>query len=253
LLAEILRGEQVFSILFPFQASHFGNDNTHTSITTTFTITHPYIMTASPINKTKTNTNTKSTPITNPITLDVQSPTTDDVTPEDILSETQRLSAALETFCDLLKSKQSNLASAYQTYEALWNHYILLLRLFDDYRWKSRMGKELARQGQGQQERGEMVRQIERGFTRLLPIVKQAKVALNTKMKDAAQVLAVVQSTEGDNKGKDATVSVHDLPETAKSPIAPKPSRFSLFRIGTAPRRRVQDGITATSSGETNA
>lgn len=212
-------------------------------------------MTASPIIKTKinpTNNNTKLTPITNPITLDVQSPTTDDVTPEDILSETQRLSAALETFCDLLKSKQSNLASAYQTFEALWNHYILLLRLFDDYRWQSRMGKEVARQGQGQQERGEMVRQIESGFTRLLPIVKQAKVALNMKMKDAAQVLAVVQSTEGD-KGKDATVSVHDLPETAKSPVAPKPSRFSLFRIGTAPRRKVQDGITTTSSGETNA
>lgn len=213
-------------------------------------------MTASPIIKTKinpTNTNTKTTPITNPITLDVQSPTTDDVTPEDILSETQRLSAALETFCDLLKSKQSNLASAYQTYEALWNHYILLLRLFDDYRWKSRMGKEVARQGQGQQERGEIVRQIESGFTRLLPIVKQAKVALNMKMKDAAQVLAVVQSTEGDNKGKDATVLVHDLPETTKSPVAPKSSRFSLFRIGTAPRRKVQDGITTTSSGETNA
>ena len=72
-------------------------------------------MTASPILKTKT-ASTGLSPI------DARSPTTEDVTPEDILNETGRLSAALETFCDLLRSEQSNLASAYQTYEALWNH-----------------------------------------------------------------------------------------------------------------------------------
>lgn len=160
--------------------------------------------------------------------VEVQSPTTDDITPEDILNETGRLSAALETFCDLLRSKQSNLASAYQTYEALWNHYILLLRLFDDHRWKSRMRKD------GDKA---MIHQIERGFTKLLPVVKQAKVALNEKMKDAAQVLAVVQNPEGDHKSTAAAI-VKDIPETPRSPL-PQKSRFNLFS-----RRRAQSGIT---------
>ena len=199
-------------------------------------------MTASPILKTKT-ASTGLSPI------DARSPTTKDVTPEDILNETGRLSAALETFCDLLRSKQSNLASAYQTYEALWNHYILLLRLFDDYRWTSRMKRD------GDKS---MILRIEAGFTRLLPVVKQAKVALNNKMKEAAQILAVVENTDGDNKDATAAAAasaamVRDVPETPQSPV-PRSSGFNLFKIGLAARRKTQDGITTSSSSpETGA
>ena len=158
-----------------------------------------------------------------------------EITPTDIISETARLSAALETFCSLLRGKTTNLASAYQTYEALWNHYILLLKLFDDYRWKSRV-----RGGAGR-DNG-MEREVEKGFEELLPLVKRAKTALNGKMKDAVQILAVVESSANTS----ATL-VKDLPaETPRSARA-KVSAASFFRLGMAPRRKPTENTATTT------
>jgi len=158
-----------------------------------------------------------------------------EITPTDILSETARLSAALETFCSLLHGKESNLASAYQTYEALWNHYILLLKLFDDYRWKSRVV------GGAGRDKG-IETEIEKGFAGLLPLVKRAKMALNGKMKDAVQILAVVESS-----ASTSSTLVKDLPAEIPRAARTKVSAASFFRLGMAPRRKPIETMETTT------